>query len=342
MRIRDYRVSDTDQVTANLLNQVTGDFSNAVVEALLELQEFKRKNTAFKAAVNGSMSYLIQRNNATNGLQTGLKVTAYNAPDSASNIQLDHVYGQLTLAETDRVTHFPTVEDNYGRFLAIPSVAVYSGATESSFAENTTARAVVDDEGEIWLQELTAGQTTAGSIWVKITTPVIGQTPNLVSVYPLAGTVVETLKIRRQGAYTEFSPNSAWPVKYHQNFSDFEREIRIKLKGVAQPSGNYVFALKKADIYSVRYATQGTFTYTTADAFTNVASVTLNNPFFYPQAAQNAGMVRLRVLTLTDVSLYDNSRSSEPFTVPAGPAKVKVEGTLYRTNGNTPFVRTIV
>lgn len=343
MRIRDYTVTDTSKVTAEFLNQVTGDFSNAMAEAYMELEALKRRNTAFKSAVHQSTNYLVRTANALTTAQTGLKISAYNQPVSSTNIQLDHAYGQLTLLESDRVTHLPTVEDNFGRFLAIDSVGVYVGRTESNFATSEPARAIVDDEGEIWMTTLAAGDTDGGSIWVKITTPVIGQTPNFVSVYPLAGTTVNTIRVRRQGGFTDFTPETSWPVKIHQNFSDFDREIRVKLTGVVQNDGSYLFALRKIDIYSVRYASQGTFTYRTPDTFEDIETVTLNTPHFYPAGSQTTDMIQVKILTLDGVTtLYDSFVATEPFTVPAGPDRVLVQVTLYRTEGNTPFFKTLV
>lgn len=343
MRLRDYTVVDTDIITAELLNNVTNDFSNAMAEAYLELRDLKKRNAAFMTAVDASMNHLIEQINATPTSLTGLKVTAYNPPVTSSNIQLDNVYGQLTLAELDRVTHIPTDADNYGQTRALASVGIETGATESSFAVNEDIRVIIDEEDEIWMTDLDATATDSGSIWIRLTTPLTGQTPNFVSVYPLGGTTVETIKVRHISGYTTFTPSSVWPVKYHQNFPDYQNEVRIKVSGVLQPNGTYRFIMKKLEVYTVRYASEGTFTYLTEDAFTNISSVTVNNPYFYPITAQNTGMIRVRVLTEDGLTvLYDSSHGSEAFVVPTGPKVVMVEGTLYRTDGNTPFVRTIL
>lgn len=343
MRIRDYTVTDSSKVSSDLLNQVTGDFSNAMAEAYMELEALKRRNSAFKTAVHQSMSHLIQTANALTTAQTGLKITAYNPPISSTGIQLDHSYGQLTLEESNRTTHLPTVEDNYGRFLAINSVEVYVGKTETSFGASTLARVVVDDEGEIWAQEFAPADTDSGALWIKVVTPVIGRTPNFVSVYPLSGTRVDTVKVKRLGGYTEYSPASFWPVKLHTNFSDFDRDVRVKLTGVLQDNGNYLFSLKKIDIYSVVYASQGTFTYRTQDVFDSITSVTVNSPYFYPSGSQTTDMIQVKVLTDDGLTtLYDSFLSNEAFTVPAGPAHVLVQVTLYQTGGSTPFFRTAV
>jgi hypothetical protein len=343
MRLRDYTVTDTDSITAELLNNVTNDFSNAMAEAYLELRDIKNRNSSFRSAVDSSMNHLIEKINATPSSLTGLKVSAYNPPTTSTGIQLDNIYGQLTLEELDRVTHIPVDEDNYGQMRALSSVSIETGATESMFAENTDIRVVIDEENEVWMDTLDAANTDTGSIWIRLTTPLSGQTPNFVSVYPLGGTVVETIKVKHISGYTEFNPDSEWPVKYHQNFSDYENEVRIKISGVLQPDGTYRFLLKKIDIYTVRYASEGTFTYLTADTFTSIDSVTSNTSYFYPITAQHIGMVRIRVLTEDGATvLYDSSRSSDPFVVPTGPKQVIVEGTLYRTDGNTPFIRTIL
>lgn len=343
MRIRDYSVVDTDAITAELLNDVTNDFSNAMAEAYLELRDLKIRNATFRSAVDSSMNHLIENINAAPSSLTGLKVTAYNPPVSSTGIQLDNVYGQLTLEEQNRVTHIPVDEDNYGQLRALSSVEIETGATESSFATNADIRVAIDEENEIWMTTLAPENTDSGSIWIRLTTPLTGQTPNFVAVYPLGGTVVDTIKVKHINGYTEFTPDSVWPVKYHQNFSDYQNEVRIKLNGVLQADGAYKFTLKKIEIYTVRYVSEGTFTYLTGDTYTNVSSITVNTPYFYPITAQNVGMIRVRVLTEDGATvLYDSSRSSAAFVVPAGPAKVLVEGTLYRTDGNTPFVRTIL
>lgn len=342
MRIRSYTVDDTSKITAAWLNNITDDFSNAMTEAYLELEALRKRNIAFKSAVRDGMSFLAQRANAINGTQTGLGITAYNQPVSYSSVQLDHTYGQVTLEESDRVTHFPTAEDNFGRDLAIASVGVYTGATETSFSANTSARAIVDAEQEIWSQDFAPAATDSGSLWLRIVTPVIGQTPNFVSVYPLAGTEVETIKLKRTTGYTTFTPASVWPVKLHQNFSDYDRELRIKLKGVLQPSGNYRFTLQKVDLYSVRYASQGTVTWRTPDAFSSVESVTLNNPWHYPIASQVTDAVQLKVYTADGLTtLYDSFVETSPFTVPGDGEQLLVQATLYRKAGTTPFVRTV-
>jgi hypothetical protein len=343
VRIRDYTVGDTSAITAELLNNVTGDFSNAMAEAYLELRDLKARNITFRNAVDSSMSYLIGRINALTTAITGLKINAYNSPISATNIQLDHTYGQLSLAEYDRVTHIPTDDDNFGQTRALSSVSIETGATETSFAENNDIRVVIDDEDEIWATTLDATDTDSGSIWIRLTTPLTGQVPNFIAVYPLGGTIVDTIKVRHQSGYTEFNPISEWPIKYHQTFSDYQNEVRIKITGVLTPDGLYEFALKKIDVYTVRYASEGTFTYLTPDAFTNVSSVTYNSAYFYPIASQSPGMIRIRILTEDGLTvLYDSSRESSAFVVPAGPKQILVEGTLYRTDGSTPFIRTIV
>ena len=343
MRLRDYTVGDTNVVSADFLNQVAGDFSNAMAEAYLELEGIKNRNTAYKSAVSQSMSFLAQRANALTTAQSGLKVTAYDSPLASSNVQVDTTYGQVTLLESNRVTHFPTLPDNYGRQLAISAVGVYSGATVNTLVVDQNARVLVDNEGEIWSVSIPSANTDSGSYWLRITTPIISTTPNFVAVYPLAGTTVNQISILRQGGSTDFLPVSVWPVKIHQNFSDFNREIRIKISGVLQDDGSYLFSLRKIDLYSVSYASQGSVSYVTKDAFSSVQSVTLNNPYFYPVTSQSVNMVQIQVLTLNGLTtLYDSFIASSPFSVPSGPAQLIVKATLYRTAGGTPFVRTIV
>jgi hypothetical protein len=227
--------------------------------------------------------------------------------------------------------------------LAIAAVGVYTGKTITSFAVDQAARALVDDEDEIWSVTIPALNTDNGSLWLRIITPVIGKTPNFISVYPLAGTVVNQISVLRQGTSTDFTPNTVWPVKIHQNFSDFNREIRIKITGVLQTNGSYLFSLKKIDLYSVVYASQGSVSYLTRDTFSSIQSVTLNNPFTYPVSSQVSNMVQLTVSTSDGLTtLYDSFVSTNPFIVPNGPSKLIVQATLYRTDGCTPFIRTIL
>jgi len=342
MRIRDYQVDDTEQVTSELLNNVTGDFSDAMTKAYLELRKLKERNEIFRDASGLSMNYLIQRINAASTSLAGLKVTAYDNPVSSSNIQLDHTYGQVSLAETNRITHIPLVEDNYDRLLAAPSVAVQTGRTESTFDTNEDARVTVDGEGEIWKETIAPADTDSGSLWIKVTTPNVGKTPSFVSIYPLAGTTVEEIKIIRQNGNTSFTPGSTWPVKIHQNFSDYSNEVRFKIRGILGIDGNYVFVIRKIDIYSVAYASQGIITYRTRDAFTSILSYTKNDPYFYPSAAQSQRMIKIRILSEDGLTiLHDSSQSSDIDPVPAGPDYVQVEITLYRSDGNTPFVKTV-
>jgi hypothetical protein len=313
-----------------------------MAEAYLELRDLKIRNAAFRSASSLSMDYLIGRINALPSTLTGLKISAYNPVVSSTGIQLDNVYGQLTLEEQDRTTHIPVDDDNYGNSRALSSVSIETGSTESNFAPNADIRAVIDEEDEIWCVTMADADTDAGSIWIRVATPAIAQVPNFVAVYPLSGTIVDTIKVRHTSGYTTFTPSSEWPIKYHQNFSDYQNEVRIKLNGVSSGNGTYKFSLKKIEIYSVRYASEGTFTYLTEDAFTDIASVTINSSYFYPIVSQNVGMLRIRVLTKdSSTVLYDSSRGSSAFVVPAGPEQVVVEGTLYRTDGNTPFIRTI-
>ncbi len=343
MRIRDYTVTDADKITAELLNQVTTDFSNALTETFLELRALKGRSTMFKNTVGSSMNYLISTINGLTTAQTGLKISAYNPAEESNNVQLDHIFGQITLAESNRTTHIPLVEDNFSRQKAIGSVLVETGATESIFETNIPLRTVVDGEGELWMAEINPVDTDSGSIWIKVTTPTIGRTPNFVSVYPLAGTEVETIKVFQGSNTTEFNPASKWPVKIHQNFSDYSNEIRIKIKGVLNIGGNYVFSLRKIDIFSVTYAAQGYVKYITQDAFTTITSITKNSPFFYPTTAETGNMMRIQILSLDELTtIHDSFVSSSFDPVPSGPDQVKVKVTLFRTDGNTPFFRTLV
>ena len=343
MKIRDYTVTDANRITAELLNQVTSDFSNALTETFLELRALKARSTMFKNTVGNSFDYLISIANSLTTALTGLKISAYNPPDESNNVQLDHVFGQITLAETNRTTHIPLVEDNFSRQKAISSVTVETGATESTFKTNVPLRTVVDGEGELWMAEINPIDTTSGSIWVKITTPTIQQTPNFVSIYPLAGTEVETIKVFQGVSTTVFNPASTWPVKIHQNFSDYSREVRFKIKGVLNNSGNYVFALRKIDIFSVAYASQGYVKYITPDALSTISSITKNSPFFYPATSEVGSMMRIQILSLDELTtIHDSFVSSIIDPVPSGPAQVKVKVTLFRTDGNTPFFRTLV
>lgn len=343
MRIHDYTVTDADNITAELLNQVTDDFSNAMTEAWLEVEELKRRNTAFKDLAGQSMNYLISRISSLSTSLTGLKISAYNPVVSSSNIQLDNVYGQLSLAESNRVTHIPTAEDNYGRYLAVNGVSIKVGRTSdpADLADNEDARAILDDEGEIWKETRTAADTDAGSIWVVVATPLSGVTPNFVSLYPLAGTTIQTVEVKRAASYTTWSPNTTWPVKYHQNFSDYQNEVRFKIAGVLNSDGDYDFYMKKLDIYSVTYASEGWFMYTTEDVFTTVASVTVTAPFFYPTASALASMYRVQIYnTGTTTAIYDSHAATGPFTGTGGKLDVKV--TLYKTEGNTPFITSVI
>ena len=343
MRIRDYNVTDADKITAELLNQVTDDFSNALTETFLELRSLKGRSTMFKNTVGSSLDYLISTINGLTTAQTGLKISAYNPPDESNNVQLDHSFGQITLAESNRTTHIPLVEDNFSRQKAIASVLVETGATESTFQTNIPLRNVVDGDGELWMAEINPIDTDSGSIWIKITTPTIGLIPNFVSIYPLAGTEVEIIKVFQGANSTQFSPASKWPVKLNQNFSDYSNEVRFKIKGVLNLNGNYVFAIRKIDIFSVTYASQGYVKYITQDAFSTITSITKNSPFFYPSTAEVGSMMRIQIFSLDELTtIHDSFVSSTIDPVPSGPDQVKVKITLFRTDGNTPFFRTLV
>jgi len=349
--IKDYVLSDLSKFTSRFFNDTTDSFLKNILSLYKRFQRLSKTHSDYKYAAEKTINWLTAEiNNIVSSVAGKIIKSGYLAPDYSDDIQVDSVYGQLSLAEEDIVSKIPLVENEYGESQAIASCEIQeSTAATGPWADLTDLRHVINGNNDIWCTELDPAETDAGFIYLKVKTTSVSESDNAsyITVFPLMGTKIREIYYNGVTGPIELF-DTAWPVKIHRKIENYTNEIIVKLQGKLE-DGKYIFSIRDIGIFKCDYAMEGTFSYD-LDMGTAVglSSILLDDPYIVPiDLAENRPFV-IKIKTQDDsIIIYDTSGETAdvPSTYPLEQSLLldvtkdwKIEVKLEKIENVTPVI----
>ena len=269
-QIRNYKLSNIDKLSSKFFNNVTNDFLKNIMSLYMRFQRLVRLHKNYTNLSNKNTDWLVSK--IASGVINDpniIRYSGYMCPNTSENIQVDTVYGQLTLAETKSSSKISLVKNEYGENEASTSseVYLYKNSDFSAMITDTSLRNIINGNDSIWYGEYDAVDTDGGNLYLKVKTSVASDSrdASYITVFPLMGTRIEeiTYASGETQLFNTSGTRSAgeWPIKLHRNMLNFQNEIALKIKGYAIGNDKYRFAIRDINVYKSEYSPSGTLVY---------------------------------------------------------------------------------
>ena len=316
--LHEYTKSNFDNFTSDFLNQVTGDFTNGIVELYMGYKALVKQKQEFVEVTNKAIEWLTNQYITLSGY-SNYTVTGFTQPyEPPVGVTVYNEYGEVCLRPVtiDKIGRY---QDSDGNMVAYNSdVVQYATADVSTpfssltWAIDDTMRPVINgDSASIW-----SATYSHQYLYVKIqTNPSINKTANIINVYPLAGTELVSLSLSLlNGTYNTFTPNTKFPYQIIGNY-EYNDALILELQGVLQPDGKYYFSLRNIEVHDATYDMNGSIKYT-LPAYTSISSLTFNSDYI-DQNLQSEATVQFIITQASNTSniIYDSMTSSYGFPI---------------------------
>jgi len=308
IEIKDWTLGDLSKFSSRFFNDVTSNFLKNILSLYKRFKRLSKIHNDYKYAAEKTINWLTAEiNDITSYVPGEIIKSGYLASDHSDDIQVDSVYGQLSLAEENVVSKIPLVENEYGENQAIASCEIQkSTAATGPWVDLTDLHNVINGNNDIWCAELEPSETDGGFIYLKVKTTSVSESDNAsyITVFPLMGTKIR--EIRYNGVTELF--DTAWPVKMHRKIENYTNDIIVKLQGKVE-DGKYIFSIKDIGVFKCDYAMEGTFSYD-LDMGTalGLSSILLDDPYITPDDLSENRPFVIKIKTQDDtITIYDTS-----------------------------------
>ena len=336
INIHDYNIESADKYSSDFLNQVVGDFTDAISGLYKDYKDLTSRYSQYLQNMNEGLDWMTEQ---VGILASGTyEVSGYSDPVSSSNLDLEKLFGMFHLETINVESKISRYVDNQSVTRAYSSNKIYKFES-SNWVEDTTMREVIDNTTYIWSEELAEDE-----LYIAITSSSsasVDKQANIIEVVPFAGTLIKTVEWKTtSGTFESIEVNSKLPVRIVGDF-DYSDEVRVLLGGVSK-DGNYLYSLRYVNIYRCDFMDSGTAVFSIG-SWADVAAITLNDDYI-DDALKLKKPIRIELLS-DDLSYTYYDSNVDPFPLQSvvniglSAETLKLRITLIKTEEVTPVIK---